>query len=73
MATSPELAATEPEAPKPPELSLLDELTAMGMKFADGGYINQPWLLMKSLEAAAAGKGLFFDQHMKVDRAESVG
>ena len=72
-ATSPQLAATEPDVPRPPELGLLEELTVLGMKFAGGGYINQPWLLMQTLGAAAAGKGLFFDQHIKVDRAESVG
>ncbi len=67
------MAALEPDVPRPPELGLLDQLTVMGMKFAAGGYIDQPWFLMKTLEAAAAGKAMFFDQHMKVTRAESVG
>jgi len=72
-ATSPEMAKLEPSVPKPSELSLLESLTNLGMKFTDGGYVQQPWLLLKSLEAAAAGKGMFYDQQIRVDRAESVG
>ncbi len=71
--TSPEMAATEADVPRPEELGLLEELTTLGMKFAAGGYIDQPWFLMKSLEAAAAGKSMFYNQQVRTSRAESVG
>lgn len=63
--TSPQLAATEESIPRPEELNLLDQLTALGMKFADGGYKDQPWFLMKCLEAASAGKNMFVEQQIR--------
>ncbi len=71
--TSPEMAATEEAVPRPEELGLLEELTTLGMRFTDGGYVQQPWFLMKSLEAAAAGKSMFYNQQVRTSRAESVG
>ncbi len=59
---SPTMAALEPEVERPEELDLLESLHQLGMKFTDGGYIQQPWLLMKTLEAAASAKNLFLSQ-----------
>ena len=59
---SPALAATEQDVERPEELDLLESLHQLGMKFTDGGYIQQPWLLMKTLEAAASGKNMFLNQ-----------
>lgn len=58
-ATNPQLAAIEPDVPKPEELSLLDSLMALGVMPKEGGYFDQPWLLIKSLEAAASAKNMY--------------
>jgi hypothetical protein len=59
---SPEMAALEPEVERPEELNLLESLRQLGMRFTEGGYVQQPWLLMKTLEAAENGKSLFLEQ-----------
>jgi hypothetical protein len=59
---SPEMAALEKEVERPEELDLLESLRQLGMRFTEGGYVQQPWLLMKTLEAAEDGKSLFLKQ-----------
>lgn len=53
------MAAMEPSVEKPEELVLLETLLALGLQPRSGGYFDQPWLLMKSMEAAAAGKAMY--------------
>ncbi len=55
----PDMATIDPDVPKPEELSLLDSLMALGVMPKEGGYFDQPWLLIKSLEAAASAKNMF--------------
>lgn len=53
---SPQMAQTQERPIKPEELVLLDDLTGLRMSFLDGGYIDQPWLLVNILAAAAQAR-----------------
>ncbi len=57
---SPQMAATLENPSKPEELILLDDLNGLRMSFLDGGYVDQPWLLMQLLMAAAQARELSY-------------
>lgn len=57
---SPQMAATLENPNKPEELILLDDLNGLRMSFLDGGYVDQPWLLMQLLMAASQARELSY-------------
>ena len=56
---SPDLAALDPVVSVPEELVLADTLFALHTTLVDGGYLQQPWLLMQMLEAAVTARSLY--------------
>lgn len=56
---SPDLAALEIAPKKPEELSLYETLMSMNMPFQEGGYIDQPWIIMQAIKTAAGARAQF--------------
>jgi len=50
------MAETLERPNKPEELTLLDDLLGLGIPFVDGGYVNQPWILIQQLAVAAQAR-----------------
>jgi hypothetical protein len=67
---SPQIAATQENPSKPEELILLDDLGALGLPFKDGGYIDQPWLLMQMLTVAAQARSLSYSSRESVTASD---
>jgi len=44
---------------KPEELILAETLIATGQTFLSGGYVDQPWIIMKVCETALTAKALY--------------
>jgi hypothetical protein len=53
---SPQMAALQEAPSKPGELILLDDLSGLRMPFVGGGYVDQPWLLIQLMAAAAQAR-----------------
>lgn len=65
---SPMMAQLDEAPDRPEELDLLTTLDTLGTRFAPGGYINQPWILVQHLEAAMAGRAMHMNQELRVIR-----
>ena len=63
---SPQMAATQESPSKPEELILLDDLHGLRMSFLDGGYVDQPWLVMQLLMTAAQARELSYSSQAAV-------